>query len=126
MTFCHRSRREADSPLTSDGIFGNARVGCQDDHASRYRLADEYPVEGVFVIIRDAGKLQYRGFVQGQRVYIMTGAPLLDEIVRRFRQRQLAQFVLDDDLPRGGDAQEDFVAWIGEVLTRGSGQLGAI
>jgi len=44
----------------------------------------------------------------------VTGAPLLDEFVRRFRQRQLAQLVLDDDLPCGGDAQVDLVARIGE------------
>ncbi len=83
----NRARHEPESPLASDGIFGNARIGCEDDHALRNRLADEYPVEGVLVIIREAGKLQYCGFAQGQRVDLVAGAPFLDEFVRRIGQR---------------------------------------
>ena len=97
-------------PLGPDRIFRNPRVRSEDDEAAGDRLADDNPLKGVLVVIGAAGELHYRSFVQWQRVDLVSSAPLLDEIVRRFRERQLAEFVPDDDLPRGSDAQVDFIA----------------
>lgn len=53
----------------------------------------------------------------------MTDAPFLDKVMRRLRQRQSAQLVLDDDLPGRGNAQEDLVVRIGKNAAGGIGQF---
>jgi hypothetical protein len=106
-------------PLGSYGIGGDARIGGEYHKTSGDGLADENPVKGVFVIVREAGKLRYRCFVQGQRVYVVASTPFLHEFVGRLRQGKLAQFVFDDDFPCGRDTQKDLVVRIGEDTAGG-------
>lgn len=105
-------------PLSPDGILCDTRIGCEDNVPASNRLADKNPVEGIFVIIGETGKLQDGGFIKGQRVYLVASAPPLDKFVWWLGQRQLAQLVLDDDLPRGCNAQIDLVVRIGVELPR--------
>ncbi len=52
----------------------------------------------------------------------MAGAPLLYEFIGRFGQQQFAEFMLDDDLPGGSDAQVDFISlpWNGPMVSAGN------
>jgi hypothetical protein len=54
--------------------------------------------------IREAGKLQNCRFNGRQRFNLMTGAPVMDEIGRSFRNIKLAQSLLDDNRQSGCDS----------------------
>lgn len=76
----------------------------EDGQASGNGLADEDAVKGVLVVLRKAGELQNRCFIQRQRLDPVADAVVLDEVVGGLGERQFAQIVLDDDFPRGARA----------------------
>lgn len=78
------------------------------------------------MIVRKTGKLQHRCFVKGQRVDVVTKTPLFDEFVGQFRQRQLSELMLDDDLPCGSDAQENLVIRVNKDVAGRIGQVRAV
>ena len=62
-------------------------VRCENDQSIGNRLADDDPVEGILVVFGQAGKLQNCRFIDWQRFNLKAGAPVMDEIVRRSRER---------------------------------------
>lgn len=52
-------------PFRPEGVGGNSRVRSKYDEPAGNGLTDEYSVKGVFVIVRQTGKLKDCGFVQG-------------------------------------------------------------
>lgn len=107
-------------PDSSNRVLPDHLIGCQQNKAMDERLADQHAIEGVFVQIRQFGKLVCRFFLQGQGRNTMPGAHRRNKPIGRFGKPQPSEGMLDDHFPDRNAAQINAVARVLETdLGRG-------
>ncbi len=96
-------------PLRVDWVPGDQGVGRQQAQSIDDGLANENPVKGVPVEVRQLGQMKCCLLVQRKAVDVMELSLLRNIVFRGFRQRQSAQFVFYGDLPGRSHTQVDFI-----------------
>lgn len=96
-------------PQCPNRVPADQRIGCQDGQSLFDSLADQHPVERIFVDVRQIGKVQRIRLGKLKRIDQVTLALPGNKLVWRQGQGKFPQLIFDIDLPDGNDAETDFI-----------------